>query len=132
MPDGRLYLYGSWDHPYSDDYCGRVAHCFSTDDMVHFVDHGIIFRNDEEFLSVLITPAVHDDCCSIVIAQVNVAVVAVDCVLDVVKLLGRSVQLIRSSDFANTHVNGTPTMGLLPLTSIAITYPSGPLQTDVL
>ena len=49
MPDGRLYLYGSWDHPYSDDYCGRVAHCFSTDDMVHFVDHGIIFRNDEEF-----------------------------------------------------------------------------------
>ena len=49
MPDGRLYLYGSWDHPYSDDYCGRVAHCFSTDDMVHFVDHGVIFRNDEEF-----------------------------------------------------------------------------------
>jgi beta-xylosidase len=49
MPDGGLYLYGSWNHPYSDDYCGRVAHCFSTDDMIHFVDHGVIFRNDEEF-----------------------------------------------------------------------------------
>lgn len=49
MPDGRLYLYGSWDHPYSDDYCSREAHCFSTDDMIHFVDHGVIFRNDEEF-----------------------------------------------------------------------------------
>lgn len=49
MPDGRLYLYGSWDHPHSDYYCSREAHCFSTDDMIHFVDHGVIFRNDEEF-----------------------------------------------------------------------------------
>ena len=49
MPDGRLYLYGSWDLPHDPGYCSNVAHAFSTDDMIHWVDHGVIFRNDETF-----------------------------------------------------------------------------------
>ena len=49
MPDGRLYLYGSWDLPANPDYCSHIMHCFSTDDMQNWTDHGIIFRNDEEF-----------------------------------------------------------------------------------
>ena len=49
MPDGRLYLYGSWDISGSSDYCSCVMHCFSTDDMENWTDHGIIFRNDEKF-----------------------------------------------------------------------------------
>ena len=28
MPDGRLYIYGSWDVSGSDDYCSRELHCF--------------------------------------------------------------------------------------------------------
>lgn len=49
MPDGRLYLYGSWDLPDRPDYCTNLAHVFSTDDLVHWTDHGVIFRNDETF-----------------------------------------------------------------------------------
>lgn len=47
MPDGRLYLYGSWDRSgaQQDDYCSHELHVFSTDDMEHWVDHGVIFRN---------------------------------------------------------------------------------------
>ena len=52
MPDGRLYLYGSWDIPKNDDYCTRIMHCFSTDDMENWTDHGVIFRNDEEFYGI--------------------------------------------------------------------------------
>ncbi len=52
MPDGRLYLYGSWDIPNNDDYCTRIMHCFSTDDMENWTDHGVIFRNDEEFYGI--------------------------------------------------------------------------------
>jgi len=56
MPDGRLYIYGSWDISGSDDYCSRVHHCFSTDDMENWTDHGIIFRNDEEFCGIPWSP----------------------------------------------------------------------------
>ena len=52
MPDGRLYIYGSWDIPKNDDYCTRIMHCFSTDDMENWTDHGIIFRNDEIFYGI--------------------------------------------------------------------------------
>ena len=52
MPDGRLYLYGSWDISGSPDYCSRVMHCFSTDDMESWIDHGVIFRNDEAFYGI--------------------------------------------------------------------------------
>ena len=48
MPDGRLYLYGSWDLSGNADYCSGVMHTFSTDDMVHFTDHGVIFENTDE------------------------------------------------------------------------------------
>ena len=52
MPDGRLYVYGSWDLSGSPEYCSHVMHCFSTDDMEHWVDHGIIFRNDKELYGI--------------------------------------------------------------------------------
>lgn len=48
MPDGRLYIYGSWDVSGNDEYCSRELHCFSTDDLEHWTDHGVIFRNDEQ------------------------------------------------------------------------------------
>ena len=47
MPDGRLYLYGSWDISGTPYYCSDVLHTFSTDDMVHFTDHGVIFENSD-------------------------------------------------------------------------------------
>ena len=31
MPDGRLYVYGSWDISGSKEYCTTELHCFSTD-----------------------------------------------------------------------------------------------------
>lgn len=31
MPDGRLYVYGSWDISGSKEYCSTELHCFSTD-----------------------------------------------------------------------------------------------------
>ncbi|MBE6657050.1 MAG: xylosidase [Ruminococcaceae bacterium] len=48
MPNGRLYLYGSWDLSGNPGYCSGVMHTYSTDDMVHFTDHGVIFENTEE------------------------------------------------------------------------------------
>ena len=50
MPDGRLYIYGSWDRSGAahDDYCSHELHCFSTDDMEHWTDHGEIFCNTPE------------------------------------------------------------------------------------
>ncbi len=59
MPDGRLYLYGSWDITGSNDYCSALAHAFSTDDMIHFTDHGVIFRNDESFQGFPWSPDSH-------------------------------------------------------------------------
>lgn len=52
MPDGRLYLYGSWDISAGSEYCSNVMHCFSTDDMKNWIDHGVIFRNDENFYGI--------------------------------------------------------------------------------
>ena len=52
MSDGRLYIYGSWDISASSDYCSREVHCFSTDDMVNWTDHGAVFRNDESFFGM--------------------------------------------------------------------------------
>ena len=43
---------GVWDIPQNDDYCTRIMHCFSTDDMEAWTDHGVIFRNDEEFYGI--------------------------------------------------------------------------------
>lgn len=57
MPDGRLYLYGSWDIPNHSEYCSNQAHVFSTDDLLHWTDHGVIFRNDEKFSGFPWSPA---------------------------------------------------------------------------
>lgn len=44
MPDGRVYLYGSWDQ-YNDNktYCSQQYRVFSTSDMKKWTDHGISF-----------------------------------------------------------------------------------------
>ncbi len=39
--DGRLYIYGSYDIRGADTYCSRQYRTFSTDDMVHWTDHGV-------------------------------------------------------------------------------------------
>ena len=41
--DGRLYLYGSMDICGRDEWCSRKYKVFSTDDMVHWTDHGVSF-----------------------------------------------------------------------------------------
>lgn len=48
MPDGRLYLYGSFDISGEKSYCSKELHCFSTDDMLSWREEGIIFCNDGE------------------------------------------------------------------------------------
>jgi len=58
MPDGRLYIYGSWDLSGCKEYCSRELHGFSTDDMVHWVDHGVIFENTDENPGVPSQPGV--------------------------------------------------------------------------
>lgn len=45
MPDGRLYLYGSYDISGKTGYCSDVLHVFSTDDMIHWTDHGVCFTS---------------------------------------------------------------------------------------
>ena len=47
MPDGRLYLYGSYDLSGSKEYCSGEMRVFSTDDMVHWIDHGVAFRSSD-------------------------------------------------------------------------------------
>lgn len=42
MPDGRLYIYGSFDLR-NPDYCSKEQHLFSTDDMENWKHHGVIF-----------------------------------------------------------------------------------------
>lgn len=44
MPDGRLYLYGSYDISGESTYCSEVLHVFSTEDMENWVDHGVAFQ----------------------------------------------------------------------------------------
>ena len=46
MPDGRLYIYGSWDLP-GNGYCSKELHLFSTDDLENWVDHGKIFSTEK-------------------------------------------------------------------------------------
>ena len=46
--DGRLYLYVSYDQPYTNTYDSMVTyHCLSTDDMVNWIDHGRILHLDQ-------------------------------------------------------------------------------------
>lgn len=42
MPDGRVYVYGSWDQ-FDDTYCSRQYRVFSSANMLDWTDHGISF-----------------------------------------------------------------------------------------
>lgn len=55
MPDGRLYVYGSYDISGRNAYCSDVLHVFSTDDLIHWTDHGVCFRASD-------VPWVKGDC----------------------------------------------------------------------
>lgn len=44
--DGRMYLYGSCDKADKMEYCSHEYHVFSSDDLIHWVDHGVSFRSD--------------------------------------------------------------------------------------
>lgn len=41
--DGRIYLYGSMDIAGEQRFCSPVHHVYSSDDMIHWVDHGVVF-----------------------------------------------------------------------------------------
>ena len=41
--DGRIYLYGSFDIQGKRSFCSDVHHVYSSDDMVNWVDHGVVF-----------------------------------------------------------------------------------------
>jgi arabinoxylan arabinofuranohydrolase len=45
--DGRLYIYGSYDLRGADSYCSTQYHVFSTDDMLHWVDHGVSLESQQ-------------------------------------------------------------------------------------
>jgi len=47
MPDGRLYVYGSWDRFDDETYCSREYRVFSTADMAKWTDHGISFQSSQ-------------------------------------------------------------------------------------
>lgn len=47
MPDGRLYLYGSYDISGETTYCSDVLYVFSTDDLIHWTDHGICLKSSD-------------------------------------------------------------------------------------
>ncbi len=61
--DGRLYIYGSYDIEGADTYCSNRYHVYSTDDLVHWVDHGVSFTvsdiswiGEDEQVSALYAP----------------------------------------------------------------------------
>jgi arabinoxylan arabinofuranohydrolase len=46
MPDGSVYVYGSWDQE-ENIYCSKEYRVFSSDNMVDWVDHGISFDSSK-------------------------------------------------------------------------------------
>ena len=50
--DGRLYLYGSMDICGNNAWCSNQYKVFSTDDMIHFTDHGMSFCTEQEALGI--------------------------------------------------------------------------------
>jgi arabinoxylan arabinofuranohydrolase len=52
MPDGSVYVYGSWDKE-ENIYCSKEYRVFSSDNMVDWIDHGISFDSSK-------VPWVHD------------------------------------------------------------------------
>ncbi|WP_394186794.1 family 43 glycosylhydrolase [Metabacillus halosaccharovorans] len=53
MPDGRVYVYGSWDQE-ENIYCSREYRVFSSENMIDWVDHGVSFESSK-------VPWVHDE-----------------------------------------------------------------------
>jgi len=43
MPDGRVYVYGSWDQFDDDTFCSKEYRVLSSADMVNWTDHGVSF-----------------------------------------------------------------------------------------
>ena len=41
--DGRIYLYGSFDRQGVETYCSNVHHVYSSEDLIHWTDHGEVF-----------------------------------------------------------------------------------------
>ena len=62
MPDGRLYVYGSYDLSGGSGYCSGVLHVFSTDDLIHWTDHGVAFRTEDVPWAAKDTPLYAPDC----------------------------------------------------------------------
>ncbi|PFO06287.1 hypothetical protein COJ85_08110 [Bacillus sp. AFS076308] len=46
MPDGRVYVYGSWDQE-ENIFCSREYRVFSSDNMVDWLDHGKSFDSSQ-------------------------------------------------------------------------------------
>ena len=46
MPDGRVYVYGSWDQ-HEDTYCSRDYRVVSSADMREWTDHGPSFTSSQ-------------------------------------------------------------------------------------
>lgn len=45
--DGRIYLYGSLDVKGQKSFCSPVHHVYSSDDMIHWTDHGVVFSIED-------------------------------------------------------------------------------------
>ena len=41
--DGRMYLYGSFDLQGVETYCSDVHRVYSSEDLIHWTDHGVVF-----------------------------------------------------------------------------------------
>ncbi|AVK64109.1 xylosidase [Lactobacillus sp. CBA3606] len=48
MPDGRVYLYGSHDNPGDTEFCSTNYVTYSSTDLIHWQDHGIIFNSTDK------------------------------------------------------------------------------------
>lgn len=46
MPDGRVYVYGSWDR-HDDSYCSNSYRVISSADLIDWTDHGISFTSSQ-------------------------------------------------------------------------------------
>lgn len=45
--DGRIYLYGSFDLQGQKSFCSPVHHVYSSDDLIHWTDHGVVFSIED-------------------------------------------------------------------------------------
>lgn len=45
--NGRIYLYGSFDMQGERSFCSPVHHVYSSDDLIHWTDHGVAFSIED-------------------------------------------------------------------------------------